>query len=170
MEATGKTYENNAESLPFVLLNVANIAHVRAYLIFSSFRRKTFIFIRNVTCMRVGQLKRVWETGRTCKTLVSRPGWWLCEKTWEQKQRLSSRFETCVYILVFIYKSIDARLKQFYTAKEWRDKSLLLCLWFKFAVAQYFEKKRKWKMLLLSILSLLRHPKGDSEDLQFQKY
>lgn len=163
MEATGKTYENNAESLPFVLFNVANIAHIRAYLMFSSFRRKTFIFIRNVTRMRIGQLKKVWDT--------TRPGWWLCEKTLEQKQSLSSRFETFVYTLVFIYKSIDARLKQFYTAKEWRDKSFLLCLWFKFSVAQYFEKKRKWKiLLLLSILSPLSHPKGDIEDLQFPKY
>lgn len=163
MEATGKMYENNAESLPFVLFNVANIAHIRAYLMFSSFRRKTFIFIRNVTRVRIGQLKKVWDT--------TRPGWWLCEKTLEQKQSLSSRFETFVYTLVFIYKSIDARLKQFYTAKEWRDKSFLLCLWFKFSVAQYFEKKRKWKILLLqSILSHLSHPKGDIEDLQFPKY
>lgn len=64
MEATGKTYENNAESLPFVLFNVANIAHIRAYLMFSSFRRKTFIFIRNVTRVRIGQLKKVWDTTR----------------------------------------------------------------------------------------------------------
>lgn len=88
------------------------------FLICSSFRRKAFIFIGNVTFIRIEQLKEcAQKLVGLVKCWFTRPGWCLGKKILVQEQRLSSQLGTFVYVWVFIYKTIDVRLNQFHMRK-----------------------------------------------------